>query len=225
MLNSFSFHLLQFQEISIYVTSGHDVRDKIAATKGVVVKHYRWSIIFSVSNLLLAMFLFSLGQREFKSLTRSPGAFYEGSGGYIPTAEEISYCLNMPSLAATAPLRNWLMGHIVVRGCWVTYGDVEYGIAVFVFWWWVGSKLDRLQVARVSPHPGFRFGKLVGRIFGFVLSLVLLYGGVTGLLGKSIAGKPVLISMILWGVGLLYYFAGHLYKGAGASSERETNTV
>jgi hypothetical protein len=97
------------------------------------------------------------------------------------------------------------MGHIVVSSCGVTYGDIEYGITVFLFWWWVGTKLD--AVGRVQQNSGSSFAKIVGQVFGLAVSLLLLYGGITGLMGKGVAGKPILVSMIVWGLVLMYYFA------------------
>ncbi len=164
------------------------------------MKRYRWSIILSVSNLLLAALLFVLGQREFKSLARSPGAFYEGSVGYTPTAQKLSYCLNAPSLVISAPIRHWLMGHVVVGGFWVTYGDIEYFITVFLFWWWFGLKI------RDNQRPELRTAiKAVERVTALLLSLTLLYASITGLFGRSMVPRSILISMALWGLGLLYY--------------------
>ncbi len=175
------------------------------------MKRYRWSIILAISNCLLAACLFILGQREFRSLARVPGAFYEGSAGYVPTAQKVSYCLNAPSLVASAPLRNWLMGHTTVNGLRVNYGDFEYGAAVFLFWWWVGTRIEAFRANRgLQRKPNSRFVASIGYVLGLLLSLVLLYGGVTGLLGKNTVGSPVLISMILWGLGLLYYLAARL---------------
>jgi hypothetical protein len=174
------------------------------------MKHYRWRIILSVSNLLLAGLLFSLGQHEFKSLARSPGAFYEGAVGYVPTAQQVSYCWNTPSLVLTAPLRNRLTGHVVLFGSWVTYGDIEYGIAVFLFWWLVGLELDWVRANRVSQWS--RLIKMVGYVLGVGFSLLLLYAGASGLAGTFSGPHAIVVSMLLWGLILLYYF-GRKLKG------------
>jgi hypothetical protein len=108
------------------------------------------------------------------------------------------------------------MGHIVVGGFWVTYGDMEYGITVFLFWWWVGSKIDAFAGGR---HSKLRKAiKLAERIVALLLSSVLLYGSITGLSGKSMVARSVLVSMTLWGLGLLYYFAIRPYRDNGPVS-------
>ena len=100
----------------------------------------------------------------------------------------------------------------MVGGSWVTYGDIEYGVAVFLFWWWVGSRLDMLRADQRSRQPRSKLIVLAERLFGLLVSLVLLYGGVTGLLGKITMGSPLLIAMILWGLGILYYVAEQLHR-------------
>lgn len=164
------------------------------------MKRYRWSIILSVSNLLLATLLFLLGQQEFKSLARSPGAFYEGSVGYTPTAQKVSYCFNVPALVISAPIRHWLMGHIMMGGFWVTYGDIEYLVTVFLFWWWLGLTIRNNH--RPEPRTAI---KAVERVIALLLSLTLLYASITGLFGRSMVPHSILVSMALWGLGLLCY--------------------
>jgi hypothetical protein len=150
------------------------------------VKRYRWSIMLSVSNFLFAALLFDLGLHEFKSLTRSPGMFYEGTVGYIPVAQQISYCWNIPSLVITAPLRTRLTGSIYLYDSWITYGDIEYGIAVFLFWWFVGLKLDSVRGSRLSRWPSHI--RLLGYALGFMFSLLLVYAGISGFAGTFWGG-------------------------------------
>ncbi len=171
---------------------------------------HRWRLVLSASNLFLAMFLLYLGQREHVSLVRSPGAFYEGLPEYIPIAQKLSYCLNIPSMAATAPLRHSLDGRFVIEPYHVTYGQIIYYVAVFLFWWWVGSKLDH---ARLGTDPLWLRSRrviILVDVIGSLFALLLIYSGITGLLGTFSGGKGIVISMVLWGVVLLYYFGRHL---------------
>ncbi len=92
------------------------------------------------------------------------------------------------------------MGHIMIGQFWVTYGDIEYFITVILFWWWFGSKI------RNDHRPEFRTAiKAVEHVIAPLLSLALLYASITGLFGRSMVPRSILISMALWGLGLLYY--------------------
>ena len=176
------------------------------------MKRYRFRIVLSVLNLLLAALLFGIGRREFTSLASLPGAFYEGSVGYTPSAQKVSYCINAPALVVSAPIRHWVRGRVTIANMPIAYGDIEYGIAIFLFWWWLGSKIDIY-----AGDPGTKLRKpikLAECIVILLLSFVLLYGGITGLSGKSMVGHSVLISMTFWGAGLLYCLAADIQRGA-----------
>ena len=99
-----------------------------------------------------------------------------------------------------------LVHNVVVRDFdwderWFHYGEIEYYIFVFALWWCIGSGIDR----KLRP---VRHAILwsVACFMGVCFSLLLVYGGIITLPAGEYETPAVPISMLLWGLGLSFYF-------------------
>jgi len=174
------------------------------------VRKLTWRIILSTANLLGAMIQSVLGLREYdafrRQLVHSDAIF-----PYIPPAQLISYCINAPSFVFTNLLGNLPVWRAFwagkgLAGYWFHHVSITFYLALFLFWWWVGWRVD------VKPRLRNRsaLAGVLGYGFGASLSLALTYVGIdilraTGFASDS-GGRPIAISIVLWGVGLLCYF-------------------
>jgi hypothetical protein len=137
---------------------------------------FRWRVALSIANVFIAVSLFHIGLNESRRYS-FPHANLTPE--YVPIAQRISYCMNLPPFVA----RN-LTGNLLVRRYrvatglwdrWVTssrYGEgANYYILVFLFWWWIGWRID----SRDKPHHIKRLIEVIGYSLGVMGSLVLLY--------------------------------------------------
>ncbi len=165
------------------------------------MKSIRWRSILSVGNLLLAWFLQFLGwnQYQFVRGARPHAVLLEGT--YMPTAHQISYSINAPSFIAGNLIRtlSTVAGLPVSPTTTFHYGYVEYYVALFIFWWCVGWRLDR------QPNYKHRMF-VVANALGTAFSVDVLSIGIDSLF-KEIVPPPVSIAIVVWGVALLAYFA------------------
>ena len=167
-------------------------------------------------NVLMAAALFRLGSNEAKLLSYPHANLVPE---YIPTAQRISYCMNLPPFVA----RN-LVGNLIVRRSpvasevwdkWVYSSRFQEGanyyVLAFLFWWWIGWRVDVKDKPR-DPRPSVK--KMIGYSFGVLLSLILLYVGGNWFADASkvrfVGGFLMPGCAFLWGIGFLYYFGKEL---------------
>jgi hypothetical protein len=168
-----------------------------------------------VANVLVAYALFNAGWNEAR---RHLYPHSNISPGYVPKPEVVSYCMNLPPFVA----RN-LVGNLIVRRSAVTsaiwdrwfHSDyfregANYYVLVFLFWWWIGWRID----IRGRPPRRSRAIDTSSYLLGLFLALALLYVGIDtfrDLPSLRFAGGPAMpVCALIWGVGLLYYFGIHL---------------
>jgi len=87
---------------------------------------------------------------------------------------------------------------------WFHYGTIEYYIFVFALWWCIGSGIDR-KLRPVKHSILWSIACFIGICF----SLLLVYGGIMTR-ESDYETTAVPISMLLWGLGLSFYFGKKL---------------
>jgi hypothetical protein len=178
------------------------------------MKTWKWRIVLAVANLFLAVGMSAVGARQWATdRNLHPEYFYHGNLYYIPTAQWLSYCLNVPSFAAVNLAGNFTMSyHLLPSGWFGTYCfyfvHYEYYLALFLFWWWVGWKIDM----KLTPHE-YRtlWIVVVEALLGTVVSIALLFQGVVALRSWATI-HAIAYSMVVWGAVLLLYFVGCLWR-------------
>jgi hypothetical protein len=172
---------------------------------------FKWRIALSLSNVLIAIVLFRLGVNEARRYS-FPHANLAPE--YVPTAQRISYSMNLPPFVA----RN-LTGNLLVRRYrvatgvwdrWVTssryHEGANYYVLVFLFWWWIGGQIDR----RGNPRHVARPIDILGYSLGMLSSLALFYIAATAFADgwttlRLAAGFLIPISAVIWGTAVLWF--------------------
>jgi hypothetical protein len=171
---------------------------------------FKWRIILSLSNLLAALVQSAAGLKE-------PEAFLQANPPhdqilpYIPTVQLISYCINAPALVLTnvmgrSPIWRDFWGGRYLGGYWFREISISFYLALFLLWWWIGWRID----VRQEPEDCQRAAAVIGNSIGALFSLLCLYAAAHLLMrlpNFEYAGGAVLpFSVLIWGIGLLYYF-------------------
>lgn len=139
----------------------------------------------------------------------------------------IMFCLNLPALILSAPIRIPLMAYSI-GGAEIyygkrfdfNYGDIAYLVAIFFFWWWVGKQIDEQRIGthmRAPRPPLSRRTRLLYSVLA-IPSLALASMGLISLtpLGFTlhlVSSEDQLeagISGALWGSLLFAYFIKRL---------------
>jgi hypothetical protein len=171
------------------------------------MRRWKWRIVLAAVNLLLAIGMSAVGMREYAADHQlHPGYFYHGNRYYVPTAQWISYCLNAPAHLVANMFDDFAMRYHLMPsrwfGVWCFYFvHYEFYAAVFLFWWWMGWKVDAKMVSQNCSASWGIAESLVGLC---VAVLLLFYGSVyvwrTDTI-RSVAGATV-----VWGGVLMWYF-------------------
>jgi hypothetical protein len=180
------------------------------------MKNYKWRMALSLLNLAASIALSALGLREYSAF-RIALKHSDAIVPYVPTAQLISYCLNAPSFVLSNLLGNtWLWrslwGERWLGGYWFQRVSVTFYVFLFLFWWFVGSRLD------VKPREKERksLAAVVGWLTGAFGALALLYVGIdllrTDLPAGRVQGASIPFAMLLWGFALFFYFSAKLLR-------------
>ena len=147
------------------------------------MKAWKWRIVLSVADTLL-------------SLGLSP-QFYHGLLAHSFMFYFLVRCLNLVPSVFVGVTGIWRSYHIILGspGSWTFYLFWNSQFLNFLFWWWVGWKID-LKVASRDCARGWTLAEV---ILGFMLSLMVLL--------SFHAGEPVAMqaARIGWGVALFCY--------------------
>lgn len=175
------------------------------------MKPFKWRIVLPLANLAISIFLAVLGTRESQAFREAhPVASYEPNFVYIPPAQLVSNCVNVPAFV----LSNLLGNSQAWKSVWertdlsdTAFRGVNFAFYVlsFLFWCWIGWRID---IKGRHNHPT-KVGSLVWG--GSALSsLFLAYAGIQilalshsadGVLGQ----RPLAVAMLVWGLGLCSY--------------------
>lgn len=180
---------------------------------GLVMRAFKWRLLLSVANVLLALGMSALGLHEYETDHRThPEYFYHGNVYYVPPAQIVSYCLNVPALVASNLFRNFGIKHVsaesrlfVAQSFFHVY--TGYYLAVLFFWWYVGWWLD----VKLSPANIPRVLRELGWGLGALVSLALAYYGFAFRRGDWVP-RVIPLSVMAWGVGLACYFVGRMLR-------------
>jgi hypothetical protein len=148
-----------------------------------------------------------IGLHQYETVHRQhPEYFYHGNLYYLPTAQIASYCLNVPAYVASLKLTSVGMRYVQPESSLFTahsffYVYDGYYVLLAGFWWCVGWRLDTLS----KPRDSFRALKILGYSVGAVMSLALAFYGFNYRRGDLMV-RALPISMMIWGVTLLFYF-------------------
>ena len=171
----------------------------------------KWRIILPIINLVIAILLSLLGTREYRTFRATHPSFaYEPNFVYIPPAELVSSCINVPPFVLSNLLGNSRVWKAVRAGVpmnGAAFGDISltFYVLLFLFWCWIGWRIDV-----TSRHR--RRTKLAAVFWAgsALLSLFLAYAGTQIFLVSrpygDVSGEDALgISMLVWGLGLCSY--------------------
>jgi len=126
---------------------------------------------------------------------------HHGKHYHVPLAQAVSYTINSPALVLSKLVHNVVVRDFDWDERWFHYGEIEYYIFVFALWWCIGSGIDRKR--RPVRHAILWS---VACFMGVCFSLLLVYGGIITLPAGEYETPAVPISMLLWGLGLSFYF-------------------
>ncbi|HWO39264.1 MAG TPA: hypothetical protein VNO32_61615 [Candidatus Acidoferrum sp.] len=175
------------------------------------MKTLKWRFLLSVAGLALAAILFHVALVQERTMHKNhPDYFHEGYYVYTPPALTISYSLNAPSLVLSQFINNLLTRHFNWTESWFRFGEIEYYVIVFAFWWCVGWRID----ARGSRRNGSLLLRIVCALVGTAFSILLVYGGIV-MPKQEYGTRAIPISMLLWGLALLSYFGIELTRRPG----------
>lgn len=166
------------------------------------MKNRKWRIILSVADTLL-------------SLGLSP-QFYHGLLAGSVTVLYLVRCLNLVPAAFVEVTGIWRTYHVVLGGRssgLLFYFFWNSQFLNFLFWWWVGWKID----LRVASRDCGRVWTLAEAIAGFTLSLIVFlefrtvrHFAVARGSTMMTAGYAVQAARIGWALALFCYFAFRL---------------
>ncbi len=169
------------------------------------MKRLRWCLVLSIANLAMALGLQGLSRSEYLNFrkARPDAALYEIT--YMPLGQVISYSLNAPSFVVSNAIHPLPLAPATT----LDYGYGHFYLAAFVFWWFLGWKLDR----RPSESGGTGGTvSVAGNLLGALLSVAFLCIGVAGSV-KHLISLPVTIAVAAWGLGLTFYFGSRFVFG------------
>jgi hypothetical protein len=172
----------------------------------------KWRIILSTLNLASAILLSVLGARQDQAFSQMhPFARYEGNFVYIPPAQVVSGCVNAPAFVFSnllGNIRGWRSFRAERALGGAAFGDVDvtYYVLLFVFWWWIGWRID----LRARHNSRTTLAALFW-LAGSLLALTLAYAGahilhISESSSSSVSGqRAISISMFCWGLILSCY--------------------
>lgn len=162
----------------------------------------KWRFLLSVASVVLALLLWRVALWEQLSMIQQ---HHHGKHFHVPPALAVSYTINSPALVLSNFVNNLLVRDLDWSEHWFHYGKIEYYIFVFTLWWCIGSRIDR----RLGPVKHAILWS-IACFMGILFSLLLMYGGIITLPASEYETTAVPISMLLWGLGLLFYFGKEL---------------
>ncbi len=176
------------------------------------MKARKWRIALSVADTLL-------------SLGLSP-QFYHGLLAGSFTVLYLVRCLNLVPAAFVEVTGIWRTYHVVLggrSGGWLFYFFWNSQFLNFLFWWWVGWKID----LKVTSRDCGRGWTLAEAIVGFTLSLMLLVDFRASrhfaVLGRGMTGEYVMqAARIGWALALFCYFSFRLRQLWNGDTGRKT---
>lgn len=164
------------------------------------MRTWKWRIILSVGVVFLSIGMSPWFFNGF--LADSPNLYFVISGLNV-----------VPGSILDATFEHQL-GHLYwTRGYWARFLFWEYQLMIFLFWWWVGWKIDLTLAAR-NCWRGYTIAEIVG---GLGLSLMLFVRrGAEHPYPYRDAGPWL---MMAWSVALLGYSLLQLRQLHGASGQ------
>jgi hypothetical protein len=179
------------------------------------MKLINWRWFLAVGQVLLALRLLIVGHFQEAAhraeLQRqvSPGWELRGELDYIPRAKIWLLTINSPPSLLSMPF-------VELVAKFKFAPQFVFLLAVALFWYWIGSALDKRTKpvpvpASVRVRGGSRWIEVAGLLF-----CVVLFG--FGVLGFFAGGVPVIIRLsdVLWSLVLGSYFAKELTRQRAA---------
>ena len=180
------------------------------------MKQGKWQVEFAVINLVLAVIMCWIGQKQYERDHRMhPEYFYHGNLYYIPPAQIAIYSVDAPAYSASVAVQDLGIRHLPQLGAVFTSHVVFYVypgffVAGVALWWWIGAKLERPSGRLSKPsrrHPA----KMLTLCLGVLLSLAMAYRGYLFRRGTEIP-RPIPFSQMAWGLMLAPYFCSKVMR-------------
>jgi hypothetical protein len=171
------------------------------------MKLINWRWFLAVGQVLLALGLLIVGhfQEAAHQAELQQGWELRGESDYIPRARIWVFAINSPPSLLSMPF-------VALVAKFKFAPQFVFLLAVALFWHWIGSVLDkRTKPAPVPASVRARRGVPWIQAFG-LLCCVVLFG--IGLLGFFAGGLPVIIRLsdVLWALILGFYFVTQLRR-------------
>ena len=160
------------------------------------MKTWRWRVVLSVANLL-----WQIGQTSEVHVWLLSHSVSAEHAIYWAT-----YCLDVVPTTAMNLLPNFAMTHHLL---WLIPGGhlyFEYCLALFLFWWWVGWKID----TRAASRDCGLAGTIADFVLAVTLSLILFLQN--GTVRHSPYPSAIWWAMIVWSVLLLCFSLLRLWR-------------
>jgi hypothetical protein len=178
----------------------------------------RWRLVLPLVNVALAIGLGALGVRQYESdIRQHPGYFYHGNLYYLPSAQIVVYCLNMPAYDVSSAFAEFGIRYLRSDSplfSKYSFFFVYWGffVAVACFWYWIGYQFEKRSFPILANSTNIsRYGRILAYIVGILLSLTMGYWGFE-MRSSELLPRPIPIAELIWGVGLTAYFLILVYR-------------
>ena len=185
-------------------------------------RSYRyWKYFLPVAQLLLALFGSVYGPRQYKAelvANRVSGDnnvleyFFQH---YPATVERISSGINFPAMVLAFPFRD---SHSVIYErsigqllIWISPKEISFFVAILVFWYWVGSKLDRRKDGRTRDSSA-RITKVAELVCVFTFAVLTAAYAIQLITSEWMPYRQIGMFGIPWSLVLLSYFGWSLRR-------------
>ena len=194
------------------------------------MKRITWKWLLPVGLLILALVCHFYDTHEYRAGVYRDHAvnnlYYYGQH-YPALVQRLSRGINFPALVLDYPLKDELEALYERNSDYtlisITPRDVGFFVGIVLFWYWVGSKLDRIQ-GRGSRAIRSRKVRVLGLAFG------LLFGIANGVYAAQMIATRWLPERrigafgIAWACALIAYFTWRFAQEFGADRPRSIST-
>jgi len=167
--------------------------------------------VLPIAQVLIAGFLLYLGDLQDANFPET--SFAGGLAGwnvravwdYTPPAHNLFFCIDFPAVVLAAPI----LALMPEKG---PLSRALLVMVVFLFWWWIGSGLDR-RTGNLPPKVLRATRLRVGAwALGFLVSAGFAAVGISVLLHPGAMAILVPIAIVAWALFFMWHFGWKVWK-------------